>query len=138
MWARSKLGIVNLQHATQVYPWEPKPGVHEVRAVSPGGDTVTLSEHVSREQAELRVSELLARLGGEELAPARPWLRACSGIHSPYSGKCEHCQPPSVEDLAEMDAPEDKEPSFVREDHDGKLHFDDAADAAWREAQAAK
>lgn len=27
-------------------------------------------------------------------------------------------------------------PSFVREDRSGKLHFDDAADKAWREGQS--
>lgn len=140
-WTRAKLGIVNLSHATQVYPWEPKPGVYEVRAVFPDVDTLTLSDHVSREQAEERVSELLVRLGGGTSEDAQRAanaskgypFRLCHGIHSPYSGQCEHCQPPSPQDLAEMD---DKEPSFVRESHDGKLHFDDAADAAWRAKQA--
>lgn len=32
--------------------------------------------------------------------------RPCNGQHPPYSGMCEHCQPPSPQDLADMYAPE--------------------------------
>lgn len=35
-------------------------------------------------------------------ARKQPWRRVCESIHEPYSGKCQHCQPPSPQDLAEM------------------------------------
>lgn len=44
------------------------------------------------------VAEVAAAL--EESEPAS-YRRKCEGTHPPYSGMCEHCQPPSEQDQAD-------------------------------------
>lgn len=65
-----------------------------------------------RDQIKVKDEALLAaaeRIKGQaealtNAARKQPWRRPCESIHEPYSGKCEHCQPPSEQDIAEMNA----------------------------------
>lgn len=59
-------------------------------------------------------SEALTAAAGK----AMPHRRPCELIHPPYSGKCEHCRPPSPQDLADMNAPEDRSKEVVSDPGD--------------------